>query len=449
MTVANTTSQPDTQAPAVTIISPAAGSTVGGTVTVSAIASDNVGVTEVDLYVNEVYVGGVTASPYAFSWNTSSVADGLVTLKAVVYDAAGYHSNFITNVTVANATTPPPTGQPTLSVTAVNPGSGVSVRVYPADISGLSDGTASLTRSYSANTRVWISAALRSGNNYFIKWQKDGVDFDSASTTSLVMDANHALTAVYETPSCSGVAVYPGIDSLKNAVAAYPAGSTFCLKAGIHRFTASVGARTNDRYIGETGAILNGSKVLSSFTRVGSYWVASGQTQRESMFHPAICNVSTPSCIYPEKVFIDGRDLWQVTSLAALGPGRFYFDYANAQIYLYDDPTGHLVEATTGSGGIIGFTGGSSNNVVVKNLVFEKFGGGEVSGSSHDALKAVGGWRVENNEMRLISTVAISNYGNGTVRNNYLHHNGKYGIVGNALIEGNTLSYTQHRWFRP
>ena len=51
--------------PTVTIISPTAGSTVSGTVTVSAIASDDVGVTDVELYVNEAYVGNMTASPYA------------------------------------------------------------------------------------------------------------------------------------------------------------------------------------------------------------------------------------------------------------------------------------------------------------------------------------------------------------------------------------------------
>ena len=172
-------------------------------------------------------MGSATASPYTFSWNTSTVSDGSVTLQAVAYDAAGNHSNALTNVTVANTTTPPPTSSPTLSVTSSNPTSGVSVRVYPADTSGLTDGTASLTRTYNANARVWLAATLRAGSNYFIKWQKDGVDYDTASTTSVVMDANHTLMAVYETPACAGVAVYPATDSIRSAVALYPAGTTF------------------------------------------------------------------------------------------------------------------------------------------------------------------------------------------------------------------------------
>jgi hypothetical protein len=446
--VANGSQPSDTQSPTITITSPAAGSTLRGIVAVNASVSDNVGVTRVDLYANEVIMGSATASPYTFNWNSTRVPDGSVMLKAVAYDAAGNHSNSVANATVANATT----SSPTLSVTSSNPASGVSVRVYPTDTSGLGDGTASLTRSYNANARVWLSAALRSGSNYFVKWQKDGTDYDTASSTSVVMDANHTLSAVYETPSCSGVAVYPGTDSIKNAVAGYPAGSTFCIKAGIHRLTTSVTVRTNDKYIGETGAILNGSKVLSSFARAGSYWVATGQFQRE----PALlsvnggypqCAPNAPGCIYPEKVFFDGQDLWQVTSLAVLGPGQFFFDYANAQIFLFNDPTGHLVEATTGSGGIVGYSGGSGNNVTVKNLIFEKFGGGEFSGSAHNALKAVDGWRVENNEFRFISEIAVANYGNGVVRNNNIHHNGQFGIVGGGTIEGNTIAYNNSDGF--
>src|SRR5260370_637016 len=148
----------DTQAPAVTITSPAAGSTLKGTVAVSVSASDNVGVTDVDLYANAALIGSTTASIYTFSWNTSTVSDGSVTLKAVAYDAAGNHSNFLTNVTVANNTNTT-TSSPTLSVTSSNPTTGVSVSVYPADTSGLTDGTSSLTRTYSTNARVWLSAA--------------------------------------------------------------------------------------------------------------------------------------------------------------------------------------------------------------------------------------------------------------------------------------------------
>jgi hypothetical protein len=335
----------------------------------------------------------------------------------------------------------------TLTVTAVN-ASAPTVRVYPADSAGRGDGAASLTRSYGANTRVWLSASLRSGNNYFVKWQRNGVDYDSASTTNIVMNTADTMTAVYETPLCSGISVFPGTDSLRTAVARAPAGSTFCIKPGVHRFTATVTARTGDKYIGETGAILNGSKLLSSFTREGAYWVAANQTQQEPPFPTTtgtatgtypMCAVATPACIYPEKVFINGQDLAQVTRLADVGPGKFFFDYAADKIYLYDNPTGRSVEATTGSGGIIGFVGGQPS-VTIKNLVFEKFGGGDVSGSMHNALKTADGWVVENNEFRFNSYAGIAGFGKPVMRNNYVHHNGKYGVIGDGTLEGNIVS---------
>jgi hypothetical protein len=403
------------------------------------------------LYANEALVSQNSVSPFAFGWDSTKVPDGSVVLKAVAYDAAGNHSSAVLNATVANATVVGPSG-PVLSVTSVNPASGVSLKVYPSDVAGLGDGTASLNRTYATNARVWLSAPLRSGNNYFVKWRKDGVDYDTASTTSVVMDANHQLSAIYETPSCTGIAVYPGTDSLRNAVAGAPAGSTFCIKAGTHRMTSAVTARSGDKYIGEPGAILNGAKILGSFTRSGAYWVASGQTQQEPPFAAtvggwAVCTPEAPSCIYPEMVVRDGQELWQVTTLAELGPGEFYFDYAANLIYLFDDPTGHTIEATTGSGGLIGQSDGSGDFVTVKNLVFENFGGGQVSMYAHNALKAVAGWRVENNEFRKISFMAVANFGNGVVRNNYIHHNGRYGIVGNGTFEGNVITYNNtHGW---
>lgn len=355
---------------------------------------------------------------------------------------------------VAAAGDPPPTsGQATLSVATANAAAG-SIRVYPADVSGRGDGAPSLSRTYALNTRVWLTAPLRAGYNYFSKWQKNGVDFDRASTISMVMNGDHLLTAVYVTPNCSGVAVAPGVDSLKSAVAAAPAGSTFCIKSGVHRFSGAVVARANDKFIGETGAILNGSKLLTSFVREGTRWVATGQTQQEPhgpavVGAYAVCFPDSPGCILPERVFRDGKDLQQVNALADLATGKFYFDYAADKIYLFDDPTGHTIVATNGSGGIIGYNGAGQNSVTVKNLIFERFGGGEVTGSIHSALKTAEGWTVENNELRYISEVCVLNFGNGAVRNNNIHHCGRSGLGGGGLIEGNVISNNNIDGFDP
>jgi len=93
----------DTIAPTVTIAAPIAGSKLSGTVSVSVNASDNVGVTKVALYVNNVLQASNTSAPYTFSWNTTSVANGTYTMTAKAYDAAGNVGNSSSvTVTVSN-----------------------------------------------------------------------------------------------------------------------------------------------------------------------------------------------------------------------------------------------------------------------------------------------------------------------------------------------------------
>ncbi len=78
---------PDTSAPTVTLGTVA--TTLSGTVTLTATATDEVGVEIVRFRVNGDVVGTDTTAPYAFDWNTTTVADGAVTIVAEAEDAAG------------------------------------------------------------------------------------------------------------------------------------------------------------------------------------------------------------------------------------------------------------------------------------------------------------------------------------------------------------------------
>src|SRR3989441_1140482 len=85
-----TLAPPDTTVPTVSLTAPAAGSTVSGTITVSASATDNVGVVGVQFKLDGANLGAeVTAAPYALSWNTTLVASGSHSVTAVARDAAG------------------------------------------------------------------------------------------------------------------------------------------------------------------------------------------------------------------------------------------------------------------------------------------------------------------------------------------------------------------------
>lgn len=105
---------PDTTTPTVSLSSPVNGATVSGTITLTANASDNVGVTSVGFYR-----GGTTliatdgsAPTWSYSWNTTTVPNGSYSLTAKAYDAAGNIGTSSTvSITVSNvvADTTPPT----------------------------------------------------------------------------------------------------------------------------------------------------------------------------------------------------------------------------------------------------------------------------------------------------------------------------------------------------
>ncbi|MBI3885758.1 MAG: glycoside hydrolase family 9 protein [Opitutae bacterium] len=104
----------DSTAPTVSVSAPANGSTVsGGSVIVTADASDNVGVAGVQFKLDGANLGAEDATaPYSFSWDSTLSLNGSHTLSAIARDAAGNSATATTvTVTVSNsvATPPPPT----------------------------------------------------------------------------------------------------------------------------------------------------------------------------------------------------------------------------------------------------------------------------------------------------------------------------------------------------
>ncbi len=130
--------------PTVLLTSPTAGSTVRGTVALAATASDSIGVTRVEFYVDTTRVGSDASSPYTASWSSSSYGMGEHVLRAVAYDAAGNSSTSAITVILDNTA---PTGAivindgafatrtraVTLSLSATDVGSGVSTMAFSND----------------------------------------------------------------------------------------------------------------------------------------------------------------------------------------------------------------------------------------------------------------------------------------------------------------------------
>ncbi len=99
---------PDTTPPTVSITAPVNNATVfGSSVTVSANASDNVGVAGVQFRLDGVNLGAEDTNPsYSVSWDTTTASNGVHTLTARARDAAGNTTTSSSvSVTVDNVTT--------------------------------------------------------------------------------------------------------------------------------------------------------------------------------------------------------------------------------------------------------------------------------------------------------------------------------------------------------
>ena len=270
--------------------------------------------------------------------------------------------------------------------------------------------------------------------------------------------------------------VYPG-NNVPNVVSSNPPGTTFVFYPGLYRLQTPIVAKDGDSFIGETAcappttpcpAILNGAELLTSFQRSGLFYHVSGQTQQgevtiTSVFcEPMLPGYPTayPGCIYPEDLYFDGVPLVHVTALTDVGPGKWFFDYANHIIYFYDNPYGQKVETSVVPSA---FALGPANNVTIKNLTVEKFAApiqkAAIEGTPGSGSLTTGAnWIVQNNEIRL-------NHGNGVdinfgwqILNNYIHHNGDLGIGGGlgkttqhsgVLIQGNELAFNNYAHVSP
>jgi hypothetical protein len=171
-----TLATPDNTAPTVSITAPTSGSTVSGSLSVTATAQDNVGVVGVRFRLDNVNLGAEdTTSPYSTFWNTTTVANGAHALTAVARDAGGNTTtSAAVNVTVSNAmpdTTPPTvsltvpaggatvTGTVTVSATA-NDDTGVVGVQFRLD--GAALGTEDLSAPYSI---AWDTTATANGSH--------------------------------------------------------------------------------------------------------------------------------------------------------------------------------------------------------------------------------------------------------------------------------------------
>jgi hypothetical protein len=180
VTVSNTPPV-DTTPPTVAISAPANASTVVGTITVSATASDNVGVAGVQFQLDGANLGAEdTTAPYSTSWNSTTVANGAHTLSAIARDAAGNKSTATVTVTVNNPV--PDTTPPTVSI--ASPATGATV-------------SGSITVTATASDNVGVAG---------VQFQLDGANLGAEDTTAPYSTSWNSTTASNGAHTLSAIA---------------------------------------------------------------------------------------------------------------------------------------------------------------------------------------------------------------------------------------------------
>lgn len=110
-------------APTVNFTMPAQGATVVGSTSVGVAVMAPDGIAKVDFFANGSLIGSATQAPYSVQWDTSGVANGAFTLRAVATSKAGKTGEATRAVTVNNK--PPEPEQPktpyTGTVSSVSP----------------------------------------------------------------------------------------------------------------------------------------------------------------------------------------------------------------------------------------------------------------------------------------------------------------------------------------
>lgn len=243
--------------------------------------------------------------------------------------------------------------------------------------------------------------------------------------------------------ACDGVAITTD-DDPQAVVDAQPPGTRFCLESGIHR-GFSVQPRDGDRFTGEPGTVLSGARVLTEFVQEGDVWWVGGQSQ-EGQVH-GDCTPSAPRCDRPEDLFLDRELLLHVTSVEALGPGRWWFDYAADRIYLGNDPEGRIVETSVTRHAFHGNAAG----IEISNLTVEMYANPAQSGAVM-AGEGPGGDAEPRDGWIITGVTAQLNHGAGIAFDRTIgtrivasraDFNGQIGIAGTGeatLIEGNEIA---------
>jgi hypothetical protein len=211
----------DTTPPSVSLTAPTDGATLMGSVTLSADATDDIGVSKVEFLLDGSLLATDTTAPYSSSWNTKSAANGSHTLSVRATDSSGNVATSATvSVTVDNDPIPP-------TVSIASPASGatvsgnVSVQVSATDNKAVSqvrflvDGSLVNLSSTAPYVFTWVTTSLPNGTHTLTAGATDSSGNVATSAPITVTVYNDTLAPTVAIISPANGASLAGVVSLQ------------------------------------------------------------------------------------------------------------------------------------------------------------------------------------------------------------------------------------------
>jgi hypothetical protein len=190
--------------------------------------------------------------------------------------------------------------------------------------------------------------------------------FHYLATTNYTIPSGAIFVALYGNDSNAGTQAAPlrnpktALDRVKaNGTIVFRAGSYYNVELGSIRKNVTMQPFPHER------VWIKGSIIVTGWVATGTIWKKTNWTTKfcQNCFRREAVDAIFPNAGRPDQVFVGGNSLSQVTSKAAVTPGRFFVDYTKNVLYIGSNPTGQLVEASV-KWRALQFDAGSEGSIV-------------------------------------------------------------------------------------